>query len=284
VPEAVDVVVVDFNAGEYLTRCLRSIEAQAGGVEVRAIVVDNASTDGSARRALADHPGVTLIENRDNRGFGVASDQGIAAGSAPWVFLLNPDAEIVEGTLADLLAVAADRGDTGVFGVLVRNPDGSVYPSARKIPSFSEAAGHALVGPFKRDNRWSRAYTMDGWDRTSERTVDWVSGSSMLLRRKALDEVGAFDPGFFMYAEDADLCTRMRAAGWAVRFTPALTVVHDHGQSTRGSRRMIWEHSRSIGRYFEKHHAIGWRRILVPPAKAVLWLRAAVVSRRMWRP
>ena len=275
---------MNYNSGEHLLRCVGSAFRSAGDASVRVRVVDNDSQDGSAQRAEEAFPEIALISNRDNRGFGSASNQGISAGDADWVFLLNPDAEIASGSLGDLLKLAKERPDAAVLGVLVRDPDGSLYPSARKIPTLAEAAGHALIGPFKKDNRFSRAYTMDGWDRTSEREVDWVSGSCMLVRRSALERVGAFDPTFFMYAEDADLCTRMREAGYGVLFTPAMEVVHDHGLSTRGSRGMIWEHSRSIYRFFDKHYAKGWRRAFLPIAWLVLWLRAAIVSRRMWRP
>jgi N-acetylglucosaminyl-diphospho-decaprenol L-rhamnosyltransferase len=193
--------------------------------------------------------------------------------------MLNPDAEISGGTFAGLVKIARDLPKAGVIGTLVRDPDGTRYPSARKIPTLSEAAGHALLGPFSQDNRFSRAYTMDGWDRTSQREVDWVSGSSMLLRREAFTAVGGFDEEFFMYAEDADLCTRMRDAGWTVVFSPEMVVVHDHGLTTRGSNQMVWEHSRSIYRYFAKHQARGWRKILLPFAKIILSVRAAIVAR-----
>ena len=280
----VDVVVVNYDAGEHLLKCLASIETAGADARASVTVVDNASTDGSARVALESFPEVTLIASHDNLGFGSAANQGIRVGSAPWVFLLNPDAEVTRGTFSDLLRVADARPRAGVIGVLTREPDGSLYPSARRIPTLPEATGHALLGPFLHDNRFSRAYTMSDWDRTSEREVDWVSGSCMLLRRAALDTVSAFDPGFFMYAEDADLCTRMRGGGWQVLFTPVMEVVHDRGLSTRGSRRMIWEHSQSIYRYFGKHYAHGWRRALLPFARGALWLRAVIVSRRMWRP
>lgn len=280
----VDVVVVNYNAGEHLLRCIGSVFEAARGGSVSVVVVDNDSQDGSASRAKEAFPDITLIANPSNDGFGSASNQGIAIGRADWVFLLNPDAEISSGTFVSLLELAGERPEAGVIGVLVRDPEGNIYPSARKIPTLAEAAGHALIGPFKKDNRFSRAYTMDGWDRASEREVDWVSGSCMLVRRKAVENVGAFDPAYFMYAEDADLCTRMREAGYSVLFSPSMEVLHDHGLSTRGSRRMIREHSRSIYRFFEKHYAKGWRRVFLPPAWVVLRVRAAIVSRRMWRP
>lgn len=279
-----DVVVVNYNAGQALVRCLDSVFAAARDMRLRVFVVDNRSTDGSARMAKGSHPEITLIENHENVGFGSAANQGIDAGSAPWIFALNPDAAISHGTFREFLALADRSPRVGAIGVLVRDPDGVIYPSARKIPTFAEAAGHALLGPLLRDNRFSRAYTMDDWDRTSEREVDWVSGSCMFLRRSVIELVGGFDPRFFMYAEDADLCTRIRGARFKVLFAPVMEVVHDRGLSTRGSKRMIWEHSRSIYRYFEKHHAKGWRRVLLPPARLVLWIRAKVVSRRMWLP
>lgn len=282
--EQVDVVVVNYNAGEHLLRCIGSVFEAARGGSVSVVVVDNDSQDGSASRAKEAFPDITLITNPSNDGFGSASNQGIAIGRADWVFLLNPDAEISSGTFDSLLDLAGERPQAGVIGALVRDPDGSLYPSARKIPTLAEAAGHALIGPFKKDNRFSRAYTMDGWDRTSEREVDWVSGSCMLIRREALENVGAFDPAFFMYAEDADLCTRMREAGYKVLFTPSMEVLHDHGLATRGSRRMIREHSSSIYRFFKKHYAKGWRCVFLPVAWSVLRVRAAIVSRRMWRP
>lgn len=278
-----DVIVVNYNAGEHLRRCVASIFERAGSAAVEVILVDNDSHDGSAKAVERSFPQIELIQNAHNRGFGSAVNQGIVAGTSDRIFVLNPDAEISTGDLGSLLDHAKAHPQAGAIGVLVRDPDGTLYPSARRIPSLSEAAGHALVGPFKKDNRWSRSYTMDGWDRMSERDVDWVSGSAMLLQRRVIERVGAFDPEYFMYAEDADLCTRIREAGYEVRFTPLLEVIHDQGLSTRGSRRMIWEHSRSVYRYFDKHYAKGWRRALLPAAKAVLWLRAAVVSRRMWR-
>jgi N-acetylglucosaminyl-diphospho-decaprenol L-rhamnosyltransferase len=164
---------------------------------------------------------------------------------------------------------------------VVRDPDGSIYPSARRVPSLAEGLGHAFVGPFV-PNRWSRAYTMADWDRRTERSVDWVSASCVLLRREALDQVGTFDPRFFMYVEDVDLCTRLRRAGWEVLFSPELEVLHIGGVSTGGyrSRRMVVEHSRSIYKYFVKWRSPGWRAILRPFAWVALRLRAEVVLLR----
>jgi N-acetylglucosaminyl-diphospho-decaprenol L-rhamnosyltransferase len=273
------VVVVNHNAGPYLVRCMESVHGATGDVRTEVVVVDNASTDGSVERADSGQAAVRLVRNPENRGFAAAANQGIAVTSAPYLLLLNPDAQIVGGTLAALVKVARERPGAGAVGALVRNPDGSIQPSARRVPRMGEALGHAFVGPIAPNNRWTRSYTMADWDRASEREVEWVSGSAMLLRREALDDVGPFDEGYFMYVEDVDLCTRLRGAGWQVLFSPELEVVHQIGVSTRGQHgRMALEHSRSIYRYFSKFRAAGPRVLLKPPVRMALWLRALLMS------
>jgi N-acetylglucosaminyl-diphospho-decaprenol L-rhamnosyltransferase len=275
------VVVVNYNTGHYLARCLRSAVDSAGDARLEVVVVDNASVDGSADHGLTGHPEIRLIRNDTNRGFAAAANQGMRDTSAPFILLLNPDAEVLSGTLGGLVKVARDHARAGAIGALVRDPDGGVYPSARKIPTLGEALGHAFLGPFI-SNRFSRAYTMADWDRRTERSVEWVSGSCVLLRREALDEVGLFDEGYFMYVEDVDLCTRLRRAGWDVRFSPELEVLHIGGVSTGGyrSRRMTLEHSRSIYRYFVKFRAPGALAALRPLVRMALRVRAELVLLR----
>jgi GT2 family glycosyltransferase len=115
---------------------------------------------------------------------------------------------------------------------------------------------------------------MDGWDRTTERVVDWVSGASMLVRREALDQVGMLDEGFPLYGEELDLATRMKAAGWEVLFTPEVEILHEGGVSTGGTRSSKIRHSRSVYRYFRKHRAHGGLRVLLPLAWVALRVRA----------
>jgi GT2 family glycosyltransferase len=276
----VAVVVVNYNAGEHLLRCLASVFASAGDATLEVFVVDNASGDGSARRAADLHPEVRLIENPDNGGFSAAVNQGIRWSRAPFVFLLNPDAEVTTGTLGALAKLAAERPRIGAIGPLIRNPDASVYLSGRKFPTMGEAVGHAFLGPFRPDNRFSRAYAMADWDRSTERQVDWVSMACMLLRRTALDDVGLLDERFFLYGEELDLCTRLRDGGWKVLFTPEVEIVHEGGVSTGRSRRMHLIHSRSIYEYYAKHRAPGWRRVLLPVARVGLRLRGELAA---WR-
>jgi len=280
-PGAADVavVIVNYNSGEDVANAVRSVFEAAGDARVQVVVADNHSHDGSADRVAQQFPQVLVCRGARNLGFAAAADHGIRQTLAPWVFLLNPDARISAGTLGGLLKVASARPGVGVVGVLTRNEDGSIYPSARKTPSYAEAVMHAFVSPFAPNNRWTKAYRMAGWDRRTERRVDWVSGSSMLLCRSALDEVGLFDPGYFLYVEDLDLCTRMRAAGWDVRFSPELEVTHIGGTVTRGQRRTTLEHSRSMYRYFVKQRSPGALAALRPFAWVALRARAELVAR-----
>ncbi|MDP9329288.1 MAG: glycosyltransferase family 2 protein [Actinomycetota bacterium] len=268
------VVVVNYNAGDYLGRCLDSLEALRGDITTDVLVIDNASSDGSAESAVATRPWARLIVNPDNRGLSAAWNQGIRETRAPYVLLLNPDAELWRGTLASYVSIAREHDKTGIVGPLVRDPDGRVYLSGRPFPSVIDAVGHAFLGGVAPSNPFTRRYQMAGWDRSSEREVDWVSGCCMLFPREALEAVGGFDEGFFLYGEELDIATRLHEAGWGVLFNPEVEVLHEIGVSTGRSRRMLLMHSASIYRYYEKHRAQGWRRFTLPLAWIALRLRA----------
>jgi N-acetylglucosaminyl-diphospho-decaprenol L-rhamnosyltransferase len=274
------VVVVNYNAGEYLSRCVASVYDHAGGLDLDVLVVDNASRDGSARSAKAREPRIRLIENDRNLGLSAAWNQGARETDSPWTLFLNPDAEIWAGDLRAFLEAGRERPDLAVLGPMMRNADGTVYDSGRIFPTVIQAIGHAFLEPFLPGNRFTRAYTQAGWDRRTERDVDWVSGACMLVRRTAFEAVGGFDEGFWLYAEELDLSTRLRDAGWTVRYTPRLEVVHEGGVSTGRSRRTHLMHSSGIYRYYRKHRAKGWRRATLPAAWLALRARAELVALR----
>lgn len=270
------VIIVNFNTRGYLERCLATLETHRGDITTDVLVIDNASRDGSHLRAVAAHPWARLIENPRNIFLSPAWNQGLRETDAPFVLLLNPDAEWHEGTLADYVAVAREHPNAGIVGPAIRNPDGTMYPSGRPLPSVIDAVGHAFLSPFAPNNAVTRRYHMEGWDRTTERTVDWVSGACMLMPRAALEEVGPFDEGFPLFAEELDMATRLRDAGWSVLFTPNVEIIHAIGISRGTSRRMSRMHSASILRYYRKHRAGGWRRVTVPLAWVALTLRAEI--------
>lgn len=270
------IIIVNFNTDDYLERCLASLETHRGDIDIDVLVIDNASVDGSHTRAIAAHPWVRLIENPDNVYLSPAWNQGIRETDAPYVLLLNPDTEWWAGTLADYRDVARAHPRAGIVGPMIRNLDGTVYPSGRPLPSVVDAVGHGFLGPFMPGNRFTRRYHMDGWDRSTEREVDWVSGACMLLPRKVFDEVGLLDESFPLFAEELDLATRLRDAGWSVLYTPVVEVLHALGISRGTSRRMSLMHSTSVYRYYRKHRAAGWRRLTLPFAWTALRARAEI--------
>lgn len=272
------VVVVNYNAGEYLARCVASVVEAARELDVDLLVVDNASHDGSAQVAAARTPQVRLIENPTNRGLSPAWNQGAGAVDAPWILFLNPDAGIRQGDLRAFVQAGERRPDVGLLGPVIRNADGTIYESGRPFPGVGQAVGHAFLGPFAPGNRFTRTYRQAAWDRSTEREVDWVSGAAMLVRRSAFQQVGGFDEAFWLYGEELDLCTRLRGTGWKVLATPELEVVHEGGVSTGRSRRTHRMHSQSIYRYYRKHRAPGWRRATLPFAWAALQARAEIVA------
>ena len=270
------IIIVNYNTGDYLERCLASLETHRGDVGIDVLVIDNASVDGSHTRAIAAHPWARLIENRENIYLSPAWNQGIRATDAPYVLLLNPDTEWWVGTLADYVAVARAHPRAGIVGPMIRNLDGTVYPSGRPLPSVVDAVGHGFVGPIMPDNRFTRRYHMEGWDRTTEREVDWVSGACMLLPRKVFEDVGMLDESFPLFAEELDMATRLRDAGWSVLYTPDVEVLHALGISRGRSRRMSVMHSTSVYRYYRKHRAAGWRKLTLPFAWTALRARAEI--------
>jgi N-acetylglucosaminyl-diphospho-decaprenol L-rhamnosyltransferase len=236
-------VVVNFNAGEHLTACIRSLRAE--GIE-RIVVVDNASRDGSLEAARRADPEIDVMQMGANLGFGAAVNRGAARLTGD-LLVMNPDAVLEPGAVKALEAVLAESPDVGIVGPRIENPDGTLYPSARTFPAMGDAMGHAFVGLVAPGNRFTRRYRMLDWDHAVAARVDWVSGAAFLARRTCFDALGGFDEAYFMYMEDVDLCWRAHRAGWAVAYEPAAQVVHVQGVSTDlAPYRMIATHHRSL--------------------------------------
>ena len=226
------IVVVNWNTGELLRRCLESIRLHPPAVSYEIIVVDNASTDGSAERArdVAD----LLIVNDTNIGFARATNQGIARGRAPSLFLLNPDASVTAGAIDTLLATLRAHPRAGACGPRLLNADGSLQPSVWRNPP---TPGHLLLaglGFWRLIPRRRRGLMLfgDHWPHDELRTVPMVYGAAMLVRREMIESAGALDERFPLYGEDDEWCLRMRRAGWTILFEPRAVVVHHGSAST----------------------------------------------------
>jgi N-acetylglucosaminyl-diphospho-decaprenol L-rhamnosyltransferase len=277
--DGVAVVVVNYESGPALARCVARLRQQD---PAELVVVDNGSRDGSLDELRRRVPDIEIVDPGANLGYGAAANRGAAATSAPALLVCNSDLEVSPGSLAALTAVLDGRPDCGVAGPLIRDADGRRYPSARRFPSMIDAAGHALLGLFAPDNRFTRSYHLaDLAVGSAPREVDWLSGACLLLRRGAFDEVGGFDESYFMYAEDVDLCWRLARAGWKAAYVPSAEVTHLQGVSTEAHPyRMILEHHRSLLRFAGRSSA-GWRKALLPLVAVGLAVRAglAVLAR-----
>lgn len=233
-------VLVNFNAGPELRVALHSIADECGSRPWEAVVVDNASTDGSERAAAEFGARVRLIQNTGNVGFGCAVNQGLAATTAPLVLIMNPDCHLASGALTTLEAELLSSVTCGVVGPRILDPDGSEQGNARGDPDM-------LTGLFGRTSPLRRLLPRLAVSqrnvvaREADRddtalTVDWLSGACLLARREALAAVRGFDERYFLYWEDADLCRRLRARGYSVRYAPMATAVHHVGHSSRTAR------------------------------------------------
>lgn len=232
-PPAVSVVVVSWNVCELLRACLRSVERETAGMPCDVWVVDNGSTDGSAAMVREAFPAVHLIENGRNPGFAAANNQGIRASAGRYVLLLNPDAELQEGSLSALCRYLDAHPRAAVAGPQLRNPDGSVQSSRRRAPRLATG----FVESTQLQQYWRRSWLTDHYyvyDRPDdvEQEVEWLQGACLLVRRAAIDEIGVLDEGFRMYSEELEWCLRFRAAGWTVGYVPSAHVLHHGGQSS----------------------------------------------------
>ena len=259
------VVIVSWNVRDLLRRCLRSISdrggSEPGGVpipppQIEVIVVDNASSDGSAEMVRAEFPQVRLIANDENRGFTAANNQGLAAGQGRYLMLLNPDTELVGDALATMAGYLDGHPRVGVAGTAAPLRR---WPAAIVAPALSDA-GHGPVREHRRREWWpnnpfARRYRMADTPDDAIQPVDWLVGACLLVRREAYQQVGGLDEGFFMYSEELDWCRRIKSAGWEIVYLPTATVVHHEGKSSEQvvAARHIYFQSSKV-RYFRKHH------------------------------
>ena len=277
----VSIVIVSFNAREHLERCLEEV----GGGAHEVVVVDNASADGSPALVRERYPSVKLIELSENLGFGAANNVGMDAAAGDLFLLLNSDAWPLGDAIERLAAFAADHRRAGVVGPRLRNPDGSLQRSVRGWPTpWRLATEYLFLRRLGRRTRAFNAFYGAGFDHESVRSVEVVKGAVMLVRREAFEAIGGFDPDFFMYGEEMDLCYRVGRAGWEVVFDPGAEFVHVGGVSTGARwgerppfgpmrREQLRGHLRFIAKHQSARSAERARRLLAGSFR----LRSAVI-------
>ena len=219
-------------------------------------MVDSGSTDGTPDAIERELPGVTVIR-RPNIGFAAANNVGLRVARGRYMLLLNPDLEIVEGTLAQLVAEMDQRPEVGITSSITHYPDGELQTSIRRFPSPSAPArrgadAHAPARARRTCRRTSRGEERYG----HEQSADWLSGSFLLARREAVEQAGGMDERFFLFSEETDWCRRVRTAGWDIRHLPTLRLTHHTGRTERPD--LFAQNSYSKVLYARKHFRPPW--------------------------
>jgi hypothetical protein len=240
------VIIVSYNAGAYLRACLGSLFGNPPHRPWEVIVVDNASTDGSPEIVRQEFPAVRLIANPANTGFAAASNLGAESASSEYILFLNPDTLVPPGTLDEAVAFMEAHSEAGIIGCRTIGGDGRIQPTAFDFPS-----PFRMFGLFSGLNRYFKITRLK--DLSKVREPDYVQGSFFLTRREVFQGAGGFDEGFFMYAEDVDLCLRVRRSGKAVYYVPHMTITHYGGGSAVDSLKSLENYLPSLVRLYRKH-------------------------------
>jgi N-acetylglucosaminyl-diphospho-decaprenol L-rhamnosyltransferase len=273
------VAIVSFNAGPHLDACLASVRPEAPS---QTLVVDNGSTDGSIELVRSRFPEVQLEVAAANRGYGTAANRALARCAAPYVLLLNGDTVLAPGALEALARYLDAHPRAAIVGPRLRNADGSLqascHPFLGTFQSFLEKT--ALARLLARIPAVRDRYLLVNSAHARARVVPWVLGAALAIRRSAFEAVGGFDESFFLYAEEVDLCYRLKTAGWEIHFAPVTDVIHVGGVSTQPyGGGMIAQRVESAIRFYDRHYPPARRArlvALIKVAAAARWLRDGI--------
>ncbi len=278
----VSALIVSYNVKGLLLKCLEAFYAHTD-VPMEAVVVDNASTDGSAAGVAAAFPQAVVLAQQKNLGFGRANNVGLERCQGRFVLLLNPDVTVnpqAVGRMADFLI---SRQDAAAVGPRLLYPDGHVDPDARRsfpVPStlFYRTVGLSRLFP---KSRVFGRHNMGHMPDTEVHEMDAGTAACMMVRMAALDRVGFFDPRYFMFGEDLDLCYRLKLGGWKIFYLPSASAIHHKGAAVRQAQsRMLYEKHRAMWRYHMKHHADGVPAFANGLVWAQIWGRWAAEAAR----
>jgi len=251
------VIIVSWNAKEYLQKCLESLIPETMTHVTEIIVVDNASTDGSPEMVKERFPHVKLICNDANLGFAKANNIGIKQSKGKYICLINSDVVVLRGCIDRMLDYMNQHLEIGMLGPKILNPDRTLQPSCMGFPTIWNVFCRALA----LDTLFPRSRLFGGrlmtfWPHNNVCRVEVLNGCFWMVRREALNKVGLLDENFFMYGEDIDWCKRFHDAGWMVVFFPDAQVIHyGGGSSSNAPVRFYLEMQRADLQYWKKHHS-----------------------------
>ncbi len=271
------IVIVNYNVRYFLEQCLRSIVPSAIGIVHEVIVVDNASTDGSREYLEARFQWVRFIWNRENKGFAVANNQGLAESRGQFVLFLNPDTILSEECLSACIDHFRKHGKAGAIGIRMLDGSGKFLRESKRsfvtpLTAFYKLSGLSRL--FPRSPVFAR-YHQGHLDPLKNHQTDVLAGAFMMVRRSVLDKTGGFDERFFMYGEDIDLCYRIREAGYENHYLSHPPIIHFKGESTSKHTLKYVRMFYGAMAIFAKKHYGGWRAgIFTACIHIAIWSRA----------
>ncbi|RMD60697.1 glycosyltransferase family 2 protein [Candidatus Parcubacteria bacterium] len=251
------IIIVNHNTKTFLEQLLMSLRKTVKKTRYEVIVVDNASHDGSiemVRRCFAD---VVLLRNDCNLGFSKANNQAAQRANGEHLLFLNPDTVVNDHAIDEMVAFLGKRPDVGAVGCKLLNEDGSLQRSCGRFPSLLiELSTRTLLSRIFPQSPYFTRHKLADWDYSSVRSVDWISGACLMVRKAVFDELAGFDENIFMFYDDVELCFRMRQRGWDILFYPYVSVYHFHGGSWRQRREIpIKQNIVNALYYYRKHHS-----------------------------
>ena len=275
------ILIVSYNTQALTLACLSSIAAHTRDLVFDVIVIDNASSDGSADAIAAAYPDVRLIRLGENRGFAGGVAAGLAASTAEFVILFNSDAYLTGNAFAPMVAFARAHNDAGGVGCRVTNDDRTHQPTAARFPHLWLDFSDHVLRPLGLVPRSWQANCVDATDYRDAVTTDWISGSCALYRRKAIDGAGGIDTDFFLGEEDIDLGWRLKSRGWRVYYAPIDGVVHLGGRSRAMSAASAGYFFSGRFLFYKKHYSAAYARTFKAVLDVAYGLRWLIASARV---
>ena len=279
----IDVIIVNFNSGEHLSRCVQSVLAST--VPVRVFVIDNHSTDKSLfllKSSFGGDPRIRIIENKENLGFARANNQVLPATEADYILLVNPDCIIKPDTLGSMLAVMEAYPEAGMAGCLIRNPDGSEQAGSRR---YIPTPWRSIIRVLKLSKLFRKYPEIGMFNLAGQPLPDHpvpmeaISGAFMFIRRKAMEQVGPMDDRYFLHCEDLDWCMRFRQDGWKILFVPHIEIIHTKGGCSESRPiKVEWHKHSGMIRFYRKFFRGQYPAGLMYLVMAAVWARFAMLA------
>ncbi len=231
----VSICIVNWNTKDLVQKCIKSIREKTSGLTYEIIIVDNNSLDESVQIIKSDYPECLIVESKKNLGFAKGNNEAVKKASGKYILYLNPDTELITNAIFGMFLFLEKNADFGAVGCKLVTSDGRIqFTCARTFPTpFNQFSFLAMLNRLFPQSKHLSTVEMNYWDHADNREIDCLSGACIMARKDIIDALNGFDENFFMYAEDVDLCYRIRMAGWKIYYLAEDSISHHEGASSK---------------------------------------------------